>query len=138
MHPQQVTTKLSDTSSSREYPPGFTPTEVVDQVRNIPLTKEVMQERNDTNSVCSESKSKSNHSGSFGHFKVSKVPKTGGSILNCMEELVKVGKTMGYNMEGCENDITRIIESQGDGSIHRRILCLLTFKASPKRPKKIG
>ncbi|GJW22556.1 hypothetical protein Tco_0033178 [Tanacetum coccineum] len=38
----------------------------------------------------------------------------GGSILNFMEEVVKVGQTMGYNMEGCIKDINDIIESQGE------------------------
>ncbi|GJU28893.1 RNA-directed DNA polymerase, eukaryota [Tanacetum coccineum] len=37
-----------------------------------------------------------------------------GSILNFMEEVVKVGQTMGYNMEGCIKDINDIIESQGE------------------------
>ncbi|GJR64060.1 RNA-directed DNA polymerase, eukaryota [Tanacetum coccineum] len=35
-----------------------------------------------------------------GHFKKSDISRTGGSILHVMEELVKVGHTMGYNMEG--------------------------------------
>ncbi|GJT49375.1 hypothetical protein Tco_0975532 [Tanacetum coccineum] len=48
-----------------------------------------------------------------GHFKKSVNPRTGGSILNLMEELVKVGQTMGYNMDGCMNNMTEIIESQG-------------------------
>ncbi|GJS26873.1 RNA-directed DNA polymerase, eukaryota [Tanacetum coccineum] len=38
------------------------------------------------------------------------IPRTGGSILNLMEEVVKVGQTMGYNMDGCIKDITAIIE----------------------------
>nr|GFD05435.1 RNA-directed DNA polymerase, eukaryota, nucleotide-binding alpha-beta plait domain protein [Tanacetum cinerariifolium] len=29
------------------------------------------------------------------------IQRTGGSLLTVMEELIKVGKTMGYNMEGC-------------------------------------
>ncbi|GKA01476.1 hypothetical protein Tco_0674141 [Tanacetum coccineum] len=36
-----------------------------------------------------------------GHFKKSGVPRTGGSILNLMDELVKVGQVMGYKMDGC-------------------------------------
>ncbi|GJY89062.1 hypothetical protein Tco_0503690 [Tanacetum coccineum] len=36
-----------------------------------------------------------------GHFKKSVNPRTGGSILNLMEELVKVGQTMGYKQDGC-------------------------------------
>ncbi|GJX74958.1 RNA-directed DNA polymerase, eukaryota [Tanacetum coccineum] len=35
-----------------------------------------------------------------GHSKYSVLPRTGGSILNLMEEVVKVGQTMGYNMDG--------------------------------------
>nr|GFC25749.1 RNA-directed DNA polymerase, eukaryota [Tanacetum cinerariifolium] len=31
------------------------------------------------------------------------IQRTGGSLLAVMEELIKVGKTMGYNMEGCLN-----------------------------------
>ncbi|GJW29829.1 hypothetical protein Tco_0046704 [Tanacetum coccineum] len=41
----------------------------------------------------------------------------GGSILMLMDELVKVGQTMGYNMDGCMKNIEEIIESQGvDGT----------------------
>ncbi|GJR20023.1 RNA-directed DNA polymerase, eukaryota, reverse transcriptase zinc-binding domain protein [Tanacetum coccineum] len=36
-----------------------------------------------------------------GKFKSSEVPREGGSILSVMEEIVKVGTIMGYNMEGC-------------------------------------
>nr|GEV28863.1 RNA-directed DNA polymerase, eukaryota, reverse transcriptase zinc-binding domain protein [Tanacetum cinerariifolium] len=49
----------------------------------------------------------------LGKFKRSVAPKTGGSILCLLEELVKVGRTMGYNMEGYMNKMTEIIESQG-------------------------
>ncbi|GKE87589.1 RNA-directed DNA polymerase, eukaryota, partial [Tanacetum coccineum] len=41
------------------------------------------------------------------------VPRTGGSILNLMDELVKVGQVMGYKMDGCMSNMTEIIESQG-------------------------
>ncbi|GJX27403.1 RNA-directed DNA polymerase, eukaryota, reverse transcriptase zinc-binding domain protein [Tanacetum coccineum] len=36
-----------------------------------------------------------------GHFKKSGVHRTGGSILNLMDELVKAGQVMGYKMDGC-------------------------------------
>ncbi|GJX12096.1 RNA-directed DNA polymerase, eukaryota [Tanacetum coccineum] len=39
----------------------------------------------------------------------------GGSFLDVLEELVKVGQTMRYDMEGCLNNIEAIIGSQGDG-----------------------
>nr|GEZ30782.1 RNA-directed DNA polymerase, eukaryota [Tanacetum cinerariifolium] len=49
----------------------------------------------------------------LGHFKKSKALRTGGSILCLLEELVNVRQTMGYNMDGCVNNMTEIIESQG-------------------------
>ncbi|GJX83604.1 hypothetical protein Tco_0333085, partial [Tanacetum coccineum] len=52
-------------------------------------------------------------------FKMSEIPRTGGSILSVMEEIVKVGITMGYNMDGCANDITKIIESQGGYGVNK-------------------
>ena len=55
---------------------------------------------------------------SSGHFKSSNVPRTGGSILHCLEELVKVGQTMGYDMGGCENDIAKMIGSYGVDVVH--------------------
>nr|GEW15512.1 RNA-directed DNA polymerase, eukaryota [Tanacetum cinerariifolium] len=48
-----------------------------------------------------------------GRFKEFEVPRTGGSMLSVMEEILKVGQAMGYNMKGCVNNITEIIESQG-------------------------
>nr|GEX38859.1 putative RNA-directed DNA polymerase, eukaryota, reverse transcriptase zinc-binding domain protein [Tanacetum cinerariifolium] len=36
-----------------------------------------------------------------GRFKQSEVPRKEGSFLSLIEEVVKVGKTVGYNMEGC-------------------------------------
>ncbi|GJY32697.1 RNA-directed DNA polymerase, eukaryota [Tanacetum coccineum] len=51
-----------------------------------------------------------------GRFKKSVAPRTGGYILCLMEEVVKVGQTMRYNMEGCVKDIMNIIESRGASS----------------------
>nr|GEV93597.1 hypothetical protein [Tanacetum cinerariifolium] len=90
---QQENTKVSDESISREHPPGFIPKEddkELDHVdNNISEPKEDLQEDKDVNSTCSKLKSNSLNSGCSGHFKVSNVPKSGGSILNYMEELVK-------------------------------------------------
>ncbi|GKC62400.1 RNA-directed DNA polymerase, eukaryota, partial [Tanacetum coccineum] len=62
----------------------------------------------------SESVNKNSESKHSGQSKYSVLPRTGGSILNLMEEVMKVGQTMGYNMDGCIKDITEIIESQGE------------------------
>nr|GFD47569.1 hypothetical protein [Tanacetum cinerariifolium] len=40
---------------------------------------------------------------SSGHFKKSEMPRSGRSILNVLEEMVKVGHVMGYKMDGCMN-----------------------------------
>nr|GEX43955.1 hypothetical protein [Tanacetum cinerariifolium] len=40
--------------------------------------------------------------------------KPGGSILEVMEDLIEVGQTIGYNMEGCMKHIKAIIGFQGD------------------------
>nr|GFC08165.1 RNA-directed DNA polymerase, eukaryota, reverse transcriptase zinc-binding domain protein [Tanacetum cinerariifolium] len=54
-----------------------------------------------------------------GHFKKSKVPRKGGSILELVDDLVNVGQTMGYDMIGCIKNMEKIIESQGVDEIHR-------------------
>ncbi|GKC85193.1 hypothetical protein Tco_1140910 [Tanacetum coccineum] len=36
-----------------------------------------------------------------------------GSILDMLDEMVKVGQVMGYNMEGCKSNMADIIRSQG-------------------------
>ncbi|GJW10122.1 hypothetical protein Tco_1575949 [Tanacetum coccineum] len=48
-----------------------------------------------------------------GHIHKVEVPRTGGSILSLMEELIKVGQTMGYKMDGCIKNIEEIVEVQG-------------------------
>ncbi|GKE16049.1 RNA-directed DNA polymerase, eukaryota, partial [Tanacetum coccineum] len=48
-----------------------------------------------------------------GHFQKNEGPQSGGSILQLMDEMVKVGQVMGYNMEGCIKNIEAIIDSQG-------------------------
>ncbi|GKF92344.1 hypothetical protein Tco_0279063 [Tanacetum coccineum] len=117
------TNKEKDDSDTREYPPGFTPKEIgkeQDQVDVSSTTpKEDLQGKDFTHNSQCNMKSNSVNSSCSGHFKVSTVPKTGGSILNCMEELVKVGQTMGYAMEGVENDIMKIIEQQGEEAVFR-------------------
>ncbi|GKB98173.1 RNA-directed DNA polymerase, eukaryota [Tanacetum coccineum] len=54
----------------------------------------------------------------------------GGSILQLMDELVKVGQTMGYNMEGCMQNIEVIIGSQGECNVKTKMksMELVTIK----------
>nr|GFA37301.1 RNA-directed DNA polymerase, eukaryota, reverse transcriptase zinc-binding domain protein [Tanacetum cinerariifolium] len=54
-----------------------------------------------------------------GHFKKSKVPRKGGSILELIDDLINVRQTMGYDMTGCIKNMEDIIESQGVDEIHQ-------------------
>ncbi|GJT57078.1 hypothetical protein Tco_0992132 [Tanacetum coccineum] len=114
---------------SLKYPPGFTPNEDGDEsvVRADILSEESrlrdgkenggfagipVQERMEV--------SNDNHESTCsGHFKKSKVPRTGGSIIQLIDDLVNVGQTMGYDMTGCINNMADIIESQGVNEVHR-------------------
>nr|GFD23855.1 hypothetical protein [Tanacetum cinerariifolium] len=47
------------------------------------------------------------------------VSKARGSVLGVLEEMIRVGRAMGYSMEGCEKDIEFIINSKGDESVFK-------------------
>ncbi|GKC07142.1 RNA-directed DNA polymerase, eukaryota [Tanacetum coccineum] len=125
----EVAETLFDESSDEQsikYPPGFTPeaenrefnlSEENVRSTNVENLKqgndvEILDEQKDIHDV-KGSNTQDSVSACSGKFKRSAAPETGGSILCLLEELVKVGRTMGYNMEGCMNNMTEIIESQG-------------------------
>nr|GEX85716.1 nucleotide-binding alpha-beta plait domain-containing protein [Tanacetum cinerariifolium] len=127
--------KKVPSADSLKYPPGFTPNDDIEDgevesakrkdstqekdegIQNIPeddVSFEVRKsylkmhdKENGMDSACSR------------HFKKSDIPYSGGSILLVMDELVKVGQTIGYNMEGCMKNIEEIIESQGVNVVHQ-------------------
>ncbi|GKD73447.1 hypothetical protein Tco_1331729 [Tanacetum coccineum] len=100
-----------------KYPPGFTPPVKTsdhsnmeniqnsqDQIKEPIALKTVPITKLNVNAdafVCS------------GHFQNVGTPKTGGSILQLMEDLIKIGQTMGYKMDGCINNISEIVNIQG-------------------------
>nr|GEV72325.1 RNA-directed DNA polymerase, eukaryota [Tanacetum cinerariifolium] len=48
------------------------------------------------------------------------VVKKGGSILEVLEDMIRVGQAMGYTMDGCVKDFERIIGTQGaDDALHQ-------------------
>ncbi|GJS10400.1 hypothetical protein Tco_0367196 [Tanacetum coccineum] len=113
--------KFTEEDHSLSHPTGFTPEEGLNEGNNVNLDmKDYRENERDDNSFVnlddgkdnSESVNKNSESKRSGHSKYSVLPRTGGFILNLMEEVVKVGQTMGYNMDGCIKDITEIIESQ--------------------------
>ncbi|GJY28721.1 nucleotide-binding alpha-beta plait domain-containing protein [Tanacetum coccineum] len=74
-----------------------------------------------------------------GHFKKSEVPHSGGSILQLMDDMVKVGQTMGYNMDGCMKNIEEIIESQGMNGVPNgnNLLIILVYAPQELSEKKM-
>ncbi|GJT92357.1 nucleotide-binding alpha-beta plait domain-containing protein [Tanacetum coccineum] len=119
-------THYHEHESSLKYPPGFTPKEGEEGVSmNVKADKDatsasgnVFNVSGDDKGFCNnhpDSKLKEGGSESVcsGHFKKSKGPRTGGSILNLLDDVVKVGQVMGYNMDGCMTNMAEIIKSQG-------------------------
>ncbi|GJR25123.1 RNA-directed DNA polymerase, eukaryota [Tanacetum coccineum] len=102
--------KSNDTT---KYPPGFTPTINVDSQSNDKGTRKEAEEHlnNNQEEQLDAEVRKPSHINTFnedreesicsGHFKRTDIPSSGGSMLQVMEDLVKVGQIMGYNMEGC-------------------------------------
>lgn len=87
--------------SSFKYPPGFTPKEISKEPDNMKENSNGINIEVDCNRETDGIHSGHNGSVCSGLFK----------MLCFMEELIKVRHTMGYNMEGCVNDLTKIIES---------------------------
>ncbi|GKC59417.1 coronatine-insensitive protein 1-like protein [Tanacetum coccineum] len=48
-----------------------------------------------------------------GHFKVSEIPRTGGSMVGLLEDVIKVGQVMGFKMEGVIANLEEFIGTQG-------------------------
>ncbi|GJU03452.1 RNA-directed DNA polymerase, eukaryota, reverse transcriptase zinc-binding domain protein [Tanacetum coccineum] len=109
-----VVDRGNNSDHSLKYPPGYTTTD--DKEEHCKKDEESKKESGDYSQghheeelntgikdKCSNKGSKEDVAESvcLGHFKKSETPRTGGFILNLMDELVKVGQTMEYNMEGC-------------------------------------
>nr|GEW30009.1 RNA-directed DNA polymerase, eukaryota, reverse transcriptase zinc-binding domain protein [Tanacetum cinerariifolium] len=108
-----------DTSTS--HPPGFTPEKVrIDA--NVIVTdsvglKSLLIHSNGFNSRVMEDTSDVDvQPTSFGRTNTQELKK-GGSILEALDNMIKVGQTMGFLMEGCLKDVENITGSHGDHSI---------------------
>nr|GEX45996.1 RNA-directed DNA polymerase, eukaryota [Tanacetum cinerariifolium] len=99
--------------NSLKFPPGFTPQGSLDadskkgerdnidteeEVRVTPLVE--INHGSCGSRVNMNSNENRTESGASGHFRTSMLPRIGGSILGILDEVVKVGKVMGYNMDG--------------------------------------
>ncbi|GJT47647.1 RNA-directed DNA polymerase, eukaryota, reverse transcriptase zinc-binding domain protein [Tanacetum coccineum] len=136
----------SSSNSNLKYPPGFTPS-VADEDKREDLY--VSGDENEIRSKyvqvevispCEKEKEQNRYNG--WHNDIHKPVYSGGSILQVMEDMVKVGKTMGYNTKGCVNNIEEIIKSQGvnDGKWipnGRMILIISIYAPQELREKKM-
>ncbi|GKB85618.1 hypothetical protein Tco_0957890 [Tanacetum coccineum] len=95
-----------------QYPQGFTPNVMENVIDNIPGNAS-QPKPNPTTPGNKEKASSVNDK-----FQAS------GSILEVMDELIKVGQTMGYNMDGCMKNIEVIIGSQGDSEVFDEFIVL--------------
>nr|GFC75525.1 hypothetical protein [Tanacetum cinerariifolium] len=112
--------KENISDGSLKYPPGYYPKENHDENSfNGGGDSKGMEnsiEKNVTSKNCKFTKQTNdggNDSISSRHFKVSEIPRIGGSILGLLDEVVKVGQVMGYKMDGRVSNIAEIIEAQG-------------------------
>nr|GEX26692.1 hypothetical protein [Tanacetum cinerariifolium] len=118
--------RTSDSSSSISYPPGFTPiNDIPTGIQDNPvvssarspiksarrnsspcqsngLSSRVMEDTVPANVYTSSVGSKSKH----GSYK-------GGSMLEVLDGMIKVGQAMGFSMDGCLKDMKIMIGSQG-------------------------
>ncbi|GJV14708.1 RNA-directed DNA polymerase, eukaryota, nucleotide-binding alpha-beta plait domain protein [Tanacetum coccineum] len=59
-------------------------------------------------------------------FIVSNKKGNGGSILDALDDMIRIGQSMGYDMEGCSQDIERIIGLQGGNGFAAALAVLVT------------
>ncbi|GKD67283.1 RNA-directed DNA polymerase, eukaryota [Tanacetum coccineum] len=110
-----------ESDPSLTHPPGYTPEPSQQEIHNdasvhergnrfeSPIQKESPPLVPNTAKDPSVTEPSSEFSTSF-H---SRKTHNGGSILDVLDDVIKVGQSMGYDMEGCSNDIERIISLQG-------------------------
>nr|GEW51096.1 RNA-directed DNA polymerase, eukaryota [Tanacetum cinerariifolium] len=98
-----------EVSPSLSHPSGFTPEMSVNQMENVKGVEEFPSTANanvmNTSHVfVQDAKSDSMNPG---------IVKSGGSVLRVLEDMIPVGQAMGYKMDGCVEDLERIIGNQG-------------------------
>ncbi|GJV41103.1 hypothetical protein Tco_1419543 [Tanacetum coccineum] len=98
INPRYDKVNLSDSSSSFSHPTSFTPVDLDPCQENIP-TGDVVHDN-----VTSQGESV---------FHTTHKSQEGGSVLEVLDNMIQVGQSMGYAMEGCLKDFVNIIGSQG-------------------------
>ncbi|GJS00006.1 RNA-directed DNA polymerase, eukaryota [Tanacetum coccineum] len=125
---------VEDLDPSLSHPPGFTP-EFPQQEFNHnnvpkkenttdPVLENVFSSKvhskvfNFSQEILDKDHSSGSASSNFSHNE-----SNGGSILGAMEDMIRIGQSMGYDMEGCSKDMERIIASDSVGN-SGGILCV--------------
>ena len=107
----------SEPSASLSHPPGFTPETSEIRKENAyvegDMDREVVKEFSP-----SVNAKVMNHSQEFVEesnrvLDCHNVVLNGGPVLGVLEDMIRVGKAMGYSMEGCVNDLENIIGTHG-------------------------
>nr|GEY47480.1 RNA-directed DNA polymerase, eukaryota [Tanacetum cinerariifolium] len=108
-----------DSDSALSHPPGFTPE--VSRQENDQRGVDLNTETDKVNSPLVHKKVMNNSqkvhenvtSNGESAFNYSHNAHNGGSILEVLDDMIRVGQSMGYAMEGCLKDIEHIIGTQG-------------------------
>nr|GEV28425.1 RNA-directed DNA polymerase, eukaryota [Tanacetum cinerariifolium] len=110
----------SGIESSILYPPGFTP-----RKENITFEQEAQEVqgeeciRSQHSSRVFEEVEKSDINIQSDGRVIRDIRKEGGYILDTLDEMIKVGQTMGFTMDGCTKDMEKIIGSNEDHEVFR-------------------
>nr|GEW62651.1 nucleotide-binding alpha-beta plait domain-containing protein [Tanacetum cinerariifolium] len=121
-----VNNKNANEKNSLKFPPGFTPNNSKEVSVEYPNKSndpniQVEESVSGAKKYCAKENVKEDVAESIcsGHFQKAERPRSDGSILQLINDMVKVGQTMGYNMEGSIKNMAEIIESQGRNGVHR-------------------
>ncbi|GJW51802.1 RNA-directed DNA polymerase, eukaryota [Tanacetum coccineum] len=112
---KQTGGETREVSSSLSHPPGFTPEVSEIRKENVQGAEECpslvnAKVMNNSQEVFQDANSESVDPN---------VVKEGGSVLEVLEDMIRVGQAMGYTMDGCVKDLERIIGTQGADDVHR-------------------
>nr|GFA10119.1 RNA-directed DNA polymerase, eukaryota, nucleotide-binding alpha-beta plait domain protein [Tanacetum cinerariifolium] len=94
----------ADAEPSLTHPPGFTPDVSIQEKNHDSIPQ------NENVTVLESHVNESSYG--ISSFNVPRNTGKGGSILDVLDDMIRVGQSMGYKMEGCSKDIERIIGLQ--------------------------
>nr|GFA28364.1 nucleotide-binding alpha-beta plait domain-containing protein [Tanacetum cinerariifolium] len=127
LNKQKKDAKVNGSDSNIPFPLGFTPIQsnlkAAEQVKNSVLNQSPHNYSGCSSRILENSHKVDDHLITVNHGKCLS-QKEGGSILKVLEEVIKVGQTMGFSMEGVHKDMEKIIAIFLDKHLsdHRPIL----------------